>query len=233
MRSLRWVGLLALVASGSFGLAFVAKGWTSDAAGAAASAAFQAQAPDSAKLMAMGINSGRQLVVYVLVSSRCGHCQRRDTKSAIRSIRNALQQNRTRDFSSATVIGIAIDADLSEGLDYLNTIGLSNFDEISVGNVWLNQYLTRLVWRDRIAQPAVPQVVVVSRDMTASLSPLAVKFGSDSVIIGLIGRNAILDWVRRGAPVIAETAAQSAPTKQIETMAVGVMSRIPQPLNGR
>ena len=198
---LRQWGLLAVIAAASFGLAFAFKSRGAGVSASATSAGPGADAPDSVQLSAMGIRPGRQLVVYVLVGARCGHCQRADTKAAIRTIRERVQQSSSASFRSAAVVGVAIDADLQEGLDYIQSVGLERFDEISVGNAWLNEHLVRLVWRERSAEPAVPQAVLVSRDMTARYRPFSVTYGSDSVMSVVSGRVALLEWVKAGAPV--------------------------------
>lgn len=201
MTRLRQSILLTTIAGASFGLAFVARSRAPERAVSTTRSGIAPGSPDSLKLWAMGIRPGRQAVVYVLVGSRCGHCQRTDTKAAIRTIRENIQGSTSSRFPSAAVVGVAIDSDLREGLDYLESVGLRSFDEISVGNAWLNEHLVRLVWRKRAAKPAVPQVVIVSRDMAARFRPFNVSYGDDSVLTVISGRTALLEWAAGGAPL--------------------------------
>lgn len=218
--------ILASLGAASFGFAFLAKsGVFRRAAGTAASTPSRAE-PEPVGLAALGFTPGRQLVAYVFVSSNCSYCQLSDTKAAIASIRPLFRRNNRDGFRSATVVGVDLDADIGVGLSYLNGIGYGSFDEISVGRAWLNENLVRLVWRDRAGPASVPQVIILSRDMSAKLQPLNLNFTTDSVVGLLTGRKAILRWVDAGATV---QAAAPAPTSeaQLDTTSLGAPSTIP------
>lgn len=170
-----------------------------------------ASAPDSVHLAAMGVAPGRHLLAYVLVGSHCGYCQREDTKEAIRSIHTLMQRHKRDGFQAVTIIGVGVDADLREGLAYIDGVGLSSFDEVSVGNAWLNESLVHLVWRGIATEPAVPQVVLVARDLKATINPLLVKYGADSVLRVVNGYNELLEWVRGGVQIRGASDSQSRP----------------------
>lgn len=149
----------------------------------------------------MGIKPGRQLLAYVFVASRCGHCQRADTRTALRELPRKFKDAAAADFKAADVVVVALDANVDEGLAYLRTLGVHEFDEISIGRAWLNEHMTWWGWRSKVAEPAVPQVVLVSRDMAASYPPLSVRYTRDSVVAVLSGRNAVVEWVGGGADI--------------------------------
>lgn len=158
-------------------------------------------APDSVKLAAMGIHPGKQLLAYVFLASRCGHCQQPETKQAVRTLRRRLKMAAESTFAATTVVGVAVEGLIPEGVSYLTNIGLTAFDEISIGNAWLNEQISRFTWREHVMEPAVPQVVLVSRSLDAAAAPFNVTLGSDSVLAVLTGRKAVTDWIERGASV--------------------------------
>lgn len=213
--------VLAAIAAGAFAIAFIMRRHNDESIVAApVMQTALRNAPDSVRLSAMGITPGRQVLAFVLVSSRCGYCQKLETKRAIRSIRGLLAESSEREgYRSSTVVGVAVDADLHEGLQYITNIGFPSFDEISVGGAWLNEQLVRFVWRERTADAAVPQVVIVSRELTATPLPLRVRYGADSVIAVLGGNNALLAWVRSGATVSGAARAASASAQRGDTIA--------------
>jgi hypothetical protein len=151
----------------------------------------------------MGIHRGQQLVAYVLLASRCAHCQHPELKDAVRELRRRLNRAADSAFGATTVIGIAVEGVIPEGVSYLTSIGLDAFDEVSIGNAWLNEHVSRFAWRDRLIEPAVPQVVLVTRSLDATTAPFSVVLGSDSVIAVLTGRQSVTDWVNRSASISA------------------------------
>lgn len=218
--SLRQLAVLLAIAVGAFSLAYFVQSARARST-PRSTAAVRAKTPDSVLLSGYGIKPGKQLIAYVLLSSHCGHCQRADTKAAVGSVHNLLRTNNAHGFRSTATVGVLIEGDLAEGLEYLNSIGLKNFDEISIGNAWLNEHLVKLVWRDKVTVAAVPQVILVARDISASLRPLTVTYGRDSVIAVLFGRDEVLEWVRRGASAIGIEAV-TAPENEHDTTLVNL-----------
>jgi len=175
-----WDRLLAALGATSFALAFFA-GRQREQPQSQPRGQVTRETTDSARLAAVGIRPGPQLVAYVFGSSRCGYCQRSDTKQAFSSIKRTLVQEYGNQFPTIMVVGVAVNTDLQEGLAYLSSMGLNNFDEISVGDGWRNEHVTRFIRRERIAEAAVPLVVVLTRSMTARAQPVSLTFSPDSV----------------------------------------------------
>jgi hypothetical protein len=155
--------------------------------------------PDSTRLARVDLAPGRQLIAFVLGGSKCASCRSDEVKSAIRVLRDSLHARYDGSYRTIRVVGVAINTDVREGLDYLRSIDLDAFDEISIGGGWQNQNVVRLVWRLRVAEPAAPQVVLVSRGMAAELSPLAVHYADDSIVTAFVGRKALRAWLSNGA----------------------------------
>jgi hypothetical protein len=125
MTRLRQLSILTIIAGTSFASAFALK-QRSSAAATHTRSAVPASSPESVQLAAIGLVPGRQLVAYVLGSSRCRSCRSPETKAAIAKIRPLLRQRYGGEVRSVMVVGVAIHTDLREGLDYLQSIGLEH-----------------------------------------------------------------------------------------------------------
>lgn len=225
MRRVHQLGLLTVLASGSFMLAYaMRREQAAPVVGATTTAIPAANAPDSVRLAAFGIRPGRQLIAYVLVSSHCGYCQRDDTKAALASVRTSLRRAHARDFQAIRVIGVAVNTEVDAGLEYLRSVGMASFDEISAGDGWLNEQIGQLIWRAKTTDASVPQVVVVSRPMTARLGPMAVTYGSDSTLAVVAGPKAITSWVRGGTGLTGVPTTPEMPVRQRTTTAAEASS---------
>lgn len=145
--------------------------------------------------------SGRYLVAFVLLSSECGFSTEKETKKAIPALRASLHASQGKAFAKVSVVGIAIDDDLDVGMRYLQSLGRSVFDELSVGGSWLNELVTALVWRNGVATPETPQVVLVERRVDASEYPRNIDVQRDSVLLKVTGRDDLIAWVNHGTPL--------------------------------
>jgi hypothetical protein len=128
-------------------------------------------------------------------------CRAADVKAAIGALRGTLARAYEGRYASITVVGVAINTDLREGLAYLNSIGLDHFDEITTGRGWQNGEVIRWIQRGQAAPAAVPLIVVVTRTMTASIAPLAIVYSPDSVLAVVQGRAALVEWIQTNAPL--------------------------------
>jgi hypothetical protein len=99
--------------------------------------------------------------------------------------------------ASIRLVGVAVNTDLDEGMRYLNSFGAGAFDEVSLGDGWQNEHITRLIWRDTTVEAAVPQVIVLTRNMSASIKPMILRFTTDSVIAVILGASELKEFVSR------------------------------------
>jgi hypothetical protein len=166
-----------------------------------------ANAPDSVQLAARGITPGAQLVAYAFGGSHCGFCQKTETKQAFAALRNVLTARYVArgQYKNVSVIGVAVDGEIKDGLGYLESIGPNAFNEISVGSGWQNENIIRLIRQRHAATLGLPLVIVISRSMNATLSPLTMSYGEDSVLTYVQGAHAIAEWVRNGATIVGPT----------------------------
>jgi hypothetical protein len=204
------LGIYAVIACVSFLAAFLIRVRHASTSVATASRP-PTDAPDSVQLAALGVRPGAQLVAYVFGGSRCGFCQKQETKQAFAALRKVLADRHVASgsYQTVSVIGVAVNADLREGLGYLQSIGPDAFDQISTGSGWQNENVIRLMQQQHLSEPALPMVIVVSRYMTAMLAPLRMKYGADTVLKVVQGAQAIADWVRMGADLAARTSQRS------------------------
>jgi hypothetical protein len=106
-------------------------------------------------------------------------------------------------FDSIRVIGVAIGQDLEGGAEYLSSFGPlgTTFDELSIGGGWLNSFVVDLMWRGGYASPAVPEILVVQRKIDATAYPSHIGVEDDSLLLAVEGRDSVLAWISRGAPL--------------------------------
>ncbi len=147
--------------------------------------------------------SGRYLIAYTLLSSQCGVCRDKRTRQAIEVLRDSLRARHSTEFAAISVVGVAIDDDLSAGVRYLRRMGGSRqvFDELSVGGSWLNEFMTTLVWRDGMGRAEVPQVLLVTRHVNALGFPRFIDVQGDSLLLNVPGRDSLIAWVNNGTPI--------------------------------
>jgi hypothetical protein len=120
------------------------------------------------------------------------------------SLSSILRSRHDSIYSAVKVVGVAVHTDFHEGLGYLESIGLQNFDEISVGSGWQNEHIERLIWRDSTVDSSMPQVIVVRRAMSASINPVTLRYGPDEVMKRVVGLNAIAEFVKSGVPLTSD-----------------------------
>lgn len=122
------------------------------------------------------IQRGKELVLVFVGSSECGFSTMDKTKQAVsRIIRRVDNQYESLGYKTFRTIGVSVDWSVSEGISHLSNI--TNFDEIIVGNNWLNVGAQRFMIRDMIGEASTPQVLFVTREVN---SP---SYGSYDVIV--------------------------------------------------
>lgn len=142
------------------------------------------------------LRSGEEVVLVFIGASFCG-AQRAPGFPAIveRAKRDLARRARAggRQFRAHAV---ALDWDPAEAMAFIRHFGA--FDEISVGSNWLNDGAVRYIWRDLPSEPAVPQIVVLVREVEAGG---AVRIRGERVARRLLGTEQISRWVDAGAPI--------------------------------
>lgn len=145
--------------------------------------------------------TGDYLIAYVLMSSDCGFCTEKHTEEAISALRDSLRASQGSRFAHVSVVGISLDDDVAAGSRYLSGLGKHGaaFDQVGIGGSWLNEFATRLIWRDGLAKAAIPQVVLVDRRIDARNYPRYIDVRRDSMLLNVTGRDSLIAWVAGGA----------------------------------
>ena len=117
----RWraLGLVAVLVAAVAGSYIVSRGLLASGSGSSASAL---------RSDSLGPPSGKYLVAYVMVSSRCAACRDERTRTAIGSLRDSLRSSHSAAFAKITVVGVGIDG-VEPGVKFLRTFGPA-FDEL-------------------------------------------------------------------------------------------------------
>lgn len=167
------------------------------------------------ELARLGYINGDKLIAYAFGGTGCGYCQLPTTKAVYSALRDSLQVKHvdTGPYKSLTVIGIALDAELEQGWQYLSSFttgsGKHAFDQMSIGSGWQNEHVVRLLRRMGFGDPALPLVVLVRRRVEAKLEPLRVGYGVDDELVGTIqGSERLRAWMDSGMPLTTSRSLQ-------------------------
>jgi hypothetical protein len=114
------------------------------------------------------------------------------------SMREALGALRKRAASRnqrLVLLGVSTDESPEIGVKWLERYG--SFDALSVGHGWLNPSAVQYVWRDSPGQPALPQLVIVNREI--EVGEVGINIGPDSVVKRVLGAEEIKKWAAAAA----------------------------------
>lgn len=109
------------------------------------------------------LRDGTELVAVFVVSSGCVFSRDPTLPAALAGTRRELQARAEKSGKRFVSIGVALDADPTEGTRFLERFG--TFDELIVGGGWLNVGFLSFIARDLPGPLATPQLVVVERDI--------------------------------------------------------------------
>lgn len=152
-------------------------------------------------------DDGMHLIAFVFASSECGWSSRPETMRAVKGIREAMRAVFDSTYARVSVIAVSTDTDLNIGLRFLREVGGGDlngaFDQIMVGGSWLNEQAIRFIWRERIAEAGVPQIVVIERPVITASYMVSSTIGvlGDRLRANPVGSTAIMQWVQSGFPL--------------------------------
>ena len=104
-----------------------------------------------------------ELLLVFVASSRCPWIDTPDLRSAVERARQGVRKAAEAEGLHFGSIGIAVDVGVNEGTAMLRDFG--PFDEVVAGRSWVNTGALSYVWRDLPGIAAVPQVLVVRRNL--------------------------------------------------------------------
>ena len=145
------------------------------------------------------IASGPEVVLVYFGASTCGPCRTSEFKAALERAKVLLAERAAQDGKTFSVIGVALDYNVEDGLAFLAESG--RFDELVVGRNWFNSAALTHVWRPEglKARPqGLPGIMVFERDL--SMGEAGIAAGDPEYLVELVGGEAIPAWVEAGAP---------------------------------
>ena len=151
--------------------------------------------------------NGTHLIGFVVTASDCGWSTRPEGMDAIRTIRARMRSMHGGAYAQVSTIGVALDKDIDAGLRFLSKLGEGKpsgaFDQIVVGGSWLNEQIVRFVWRERVTEARLPQVLVIERPVNTQSYLLTYRIGveGDTVVANPGGMAEIITWLKQGAPL--------------------------------
>lgn len=77
----------------------------------------------------------------------------------------------------------------------------------------MNEGVRNYVWRDGLGRPEVPQVLALARSVDASGFPRHIEVGPDVAVLRVLGRDDLIAWVNRGAPIPRRLDSESSAVK--------------------
>jgi hypothetical protein len=127
--------------------------------------------------------NGKELVAVYVGASTCGPCLLPEVKAAIVKMKGVMADWAREHGYAFSAVGVATDWSTEKGVAFLSDVG--PFDQL-------------VVWSDSTAIPAMPQVVLLERTVTAGNR---IGFTPARVIRRVSGLVDIPGWVSVGAPV--------------------------------
>ena len=116
--------------------------------------------------------NGQETVLLLVGASWCPACQNDSLARSIASLQSHFTAIAKENGTAFGSIGAALDWSLPKGIEWLT--GTGKFDEVMVGRSWVNSAAVRYVWQDASAEPVVPQLLILRRDVVADSQRITV-----------------------------------------------------------
>lgn len=134
------------------------------------------------------VSTGTELISVLIVTSSCSASRYPGLVDATRAIDAQLAIYARETGRRLVRVGVNLDANADEGLRFLGQFG--GFDEVISGGNWLSTGSIHYLLRELPASLAVPQLVLLERDVTAEGSN--VRVSEDRLITRKTGYDEIL-----------------------------------------
>ncbi len=143
-------------------------------------------------------HAGTQLLAIFAASSTCGASRYPSLPEELRAIRKVLAADAQRNNRIFVSVGLSVDQDPWVGAEFMKQFG--PFDEILSGRGWLNTGAIAFIVRDMPAQRAIPQLILVERDV--QVDDLSISEVHDRLVGRKIGSDQIVSYAKllRSAP---------------------------------
>lgn len=139
-----------------------------------------------------------ELTLVYIGAYSCGPCRSESFKNDMEDLKVLLRDRAIDQNMEYSVIGIANDLDVQEGLDFLNSAG--DYDEVIIGKHWANTGSIDFIWDQEQPEVGIPQVIVYKREVSFYHAGTAVmSFGEKEYLARHMGMHPIQDWIAEGA----------------------------------
>ena len=145
----------------------------------------------------IGLRSGEELGVVFIGAKFCQAHREPGFRELVEHMKVLLAERAARDSMAISVRGIALDWSIGDGIEFLESFG--RFDQVSVGENWLNIGAMRYIWSEFPGHPAVPQVLVLKRLVEVKEGGIAIE--EERLLKRVVGTDEIRRWVEQGAPI--------------------------------
>jgi cell division septation protein DedD len=161
-----------------------------DAARPAAETAVRTYVPD------FEFRKGREIVLVLVGAAFCGAQREPGFPQAVEDAKLRVRDQAAARGAQFRAVAVSLDWKTDEALSFLE--GFGAFDELTVGSNWLNDGARRYIWRDLPGPAAVPQLLVVERDVETEPQ---VQVRNERVIKRISGALPVIAWVKDGARI--------------------------------
>ena len=160
--------------------------------------------------------NGTHLIAYFFTASDCGWSRLLSQSTAVKDMAVRLRSLPATSYAQVSVVGVDLDEDIDVGLKTLSQLGKGTFDQVIVGGSWLNEQIVRLVWRDGVIEPSLPQVFIIERPINTEsyVSDYKIVVDDDRIVGTLVGERQITNWMRDGYPIPPRGAVPSADARK-------------------
>jgi hypothetical protein len=156
-----------------------------------------AAAQETAYKPSYEVPEGDEVVAVYLGASSCHGCNDPDLLSALKAMKSLLASKAEESGLRFSVIGVGMDWSVAESISYLESVG--PFDEIIAGRIWASVGAVKFLWTGSEDCRAIPQVLLIERTTDFAEGEYAVT--SERELARYMGKPAIVEWVRAGAPI--------------------------------
>ena len=141
--------------------------------------------------------TGKELMMVLVGASFCGAQRQPGFPQQVEDAKLSLQRQAAASGRQFSALAVSLDWKTADALAFLEHFG--EWDQMSIGRNWLNEGAIRYVWREMPAEPVVPQILVIERDV--EMGDQAITVRGERLVKRLQGTAAIEAWIKGGAAI--------------------------------
>lgn len=156
------------------------------------------EGPPAPGLTSTAVGDRGELLLVFIGSSTCGASEAPGFPEALATVQTALGERAAAFGLSFGTLGVAIDHSPRKGIAFLESMG--DFDELIAGRGWINQGGVSFVWRHLPGESAIPQIVVLARNVSTQPASSHYLIGADHLVARIVGIEEFFRWASHDAP---------------------------------